>query len=465
MANVIKLKATSSPTFGIGIQNFTFDTNSISSPTTWVLPDNGSGYLKNDGSGGLVWDSSAFDSTTPYFIPSSETFTNNTNRQNLFYEPITVEGELVVNGELLDVSPLPQSFTSNPTPFYIPSGVSFTNYANSQVLFYEPITVEGELVVDGELLDVSPLPQSFTSNPTPFYIPSGVSFTNYANSQVLFAEEIAVDGELVIEGHMLDVTPPSPPLTNYWGNSSGSNFWASAPNTTSVSAIAGSTLSLAIGDNSHSYDNALAIGHSSSAGNYGTSLGIGASASYEFSNAIGSDSVTDTPGSTAIKSNGTFGSDLLCGYSIVQQRVATFDDTPMELMVGEDNVGTSTTQPSTGIVLRPFTTYVFETNIVATSVPGSPVSGDYYKGTTSTPERAAWNIKVVCGFDAVGSSFAFVGTPVITLLAKSTGASTWDAKVIADTVNGRPAFTVTGESGKTVLWNSTSHVTRIGYST
>ena len=101
--------------------------------------------------------------------------------------------------------------------------------------------------------------------PAPFYIPSGVSFTNYANSQVLFAEEIAVDGELVIEGHMLDVTPPSPPLTNYWGNSSGSNFWASAPNTTSVSAIAGSTLSLAIGDNSHSYDNALAIGHSSSA--------------------------------------------------------------------------------------------------------------------------------------------------------------------------------------------------------
>lgn len=103
MANYIKLKGSSSPTFGIGIQKFVFDTNSISTDTVWVLPDNASGLLKNDGSGNLSWDSSASDSTVPYYIAVGESFTVNVNRQALFNIPITVDGDLIVDGILVEV--------------------------------------------------------------------------------------------------------------------------------------------------------------------------------------------------------------------------------------------------------------------------------------------------------------------------------------------------------------------------
>ena len=103
MSNVIRIKATSSPTFGIGIQKFTFDANSLSSNTTWVLPDNAAGYLQNDGAGNLSWNSSATDSTVPYYIPVGQTFTVNENRQALFNIPITIDGDLVVDGLLVEV--------------------------------------------------------------------------------------------------------------------------------------------------------------------------------------------------------------------------------------------------------------------------------------------------------------------------------------------------------------------------
>ena len=103
MANYIKLRGTSAPTFGIGIQRFTFDTNSLTTDTTWVLPDNASGVLQNDGSGNLSWNTSSSDSTVPYYIAVGQTFTVNEFRQALAVCPITVDGDLVVDGYLIFV--------------------------------------------------------------------------------------------------------------------------------------------------------------------------------------------------------------------------------------------------------------------------------------------------------------------------------------------------------------------------
>ena len=533
MAFYPKQRGTSEGKFKIGFAGVDLDTSNVISPWTWKFPSTPgtAGFvLQTDGTGELSWVSpgAASDFTTPFFIPIGETFTNNANRQNLFSSPIEVEGELII---------------------------------------------------DGELNDVSPLPLSFTSNPTPFKIPYGKVFTNFANAQTLFIEQIEVEGELVVEGHMVDMTP-TPPLTptNDWGAISGQHFWAANPTNATTAAIASGANSFAIGDGAQSSNNqataigalsqtsgeyataigyaalasgrgsasigndaqttgygGVAIGISSRAGAYGTAIGSDAatnngiaigyladatgvdkivigsgcfgsgsstiqfgnsngisgnqitaigSATQAFANnttvlgyratttfansaAIGVDSFVDTPGAIALKANGTFGGDSksICGFSIVQQRIATFNDTPAELMTGDDNNTSSTTQPSTPIYLQPYTTYSFDTTIVATEVPGAPVSGDYYKGSAGGANRAAWNIKVVCAKDASGASFAFVGTPIVTVLAKSAGASSWDATVIADTVNGRPAFTVTGQSSTTILWNATSQVTRIGYTT
>jgi hypothetical protein len=57
--------------------------------------------------------SASGDSTTPYLIPTGETFTNNVDRQNLFAEPITVDGYLVVDGHLLEVTPTEPAVINN----------------------------------------------------------------------------------------------------------------------------------------------------------------------------------------------------------------------------------------------------------------------------------------------------------------------------------------------------------------
>lgn len=43
------------------------------------------------------------DSTVPYYIPLGETYTVNTNRQALYHLPIDVDGDLVIDGFLVEV--------------------------------------------------------------------------------------------------------------------------------------------------------------------------------------------------------------------------------------------------------------------------------------------------------------------------------------------------------------------------
>ncbi len=93
---------------GTGKNQFTIDASSLTTNTTWIIPNgNGTaGYvLSTDGTGNLSWIAvgSAQDQTTPYYIPTGETFTNNVNRQNLFSTAIEVDGTLEVDGLLIQV--------------------------------------------------------------------------------------------------------------------------------------------------------------------------------------------------------------------------------------------------------------------------------------------------------------------------------------------------------------------------
>lgn len=108
MAYRIKLDGTTKDAFEIGLKGITIAQPNVSSPWTLTLPPapGTSGYaLTTDGFGVTSWSAigAASDSTTPYFIPTGETFTNNLNRQNLFSANIDVEGVLVVDGQLIEV--------------------------------------------------------------------------------------------------------------------------------------------------------------------------------------------------------------------------------------------------------------------------------------------------------------------------------------------------------------------------
>lgn len=109
MANRIKIKGTSEKSFDIGLTNKqVFDASGFTANHTWVLPnsDGTAGYvLSTDGAGVLSWIAvgAASDNTTPYYIPVGDTFTNNLNRQNLFTTPITIDGDLVIDGLLIEV--------------------------------------------------------------------------------------------------------------------------------------------------------------------------------------------------------------------------------------------------------------------------------------------------------------------------------------------------------------------------
>ena len=112
--------------------------------------------------------------------------------------------------------------TSNsaaPMPYYVPAGQSFIVPTNFQGLFAQPIEIDGELVVDGELHDVS----RWISTP---------------NNQVLFSENnfpvgqagftftpstgnLDLPGNLIVKGDILPLTSNTYSLgssTNRWKN-------------------------------------------------------------------------------------------------------------------------------------------------------------------------------------------------------------------------------------------------------
>ena len=62
--------------------------------------------LTTDGAGNLSFTtvSSGGGGQMPYYIPTGESYTIETNKQGLFAIPITVDGDLYVNGVLVQVS-------------------------------------------------------------------------------------------------------------------------------------------------------------------------------------------------------------------------------------------------------------------------------------------------------------------------------------------------------------------------
>ena len=221
--------------------------------------------------------------------------------------------------------------------------------------------------------------------------------------------------------------------------------------------------------------NATCVGNGANAtGSRGTSFGYGATASGSFSTALGAGTAataqhtvcvgysatttnagsmffgtgtnvnTDFVGQILFKT-GAFASDASALISFVIPYIVTTDATPTELKTGD---GTSTSSPTGVIVLTNDSSYIFDCDIIA-------------RNTATDTQSSAWNLKFAIRRGTNAASTALIGSATKTVIGQDSGTTGWDVSVTADTTNGRPNISVTGEASKTIRWVANIRMTKV----
>ena len=133
------------------------------------------------------------------------------------------------------------------------------------------------------------------------------------------------------------------------------------------------------------------------------------------------------------------------GSSLLTYWTTTTTTTPVEIGSGSN---TTATAPTGRIVLDNASTYMFNCDIVGR------------KSATGT-DYAAFNVQFLISREANAGTTALVGTPKIDVIAKTSGAATWNVTVAADTTNGRPNISVTGQATTTIRWVANIRMTKV----
>jgi hypothetical protein len=165
----------------------------------------------------------------------------------------------------------------------------------------------------------------------------------------------------------------------------------------------------------------------------GNAVGLGNRATVEFTGEI------------------TFGVSYLSAQgdakiSVAGLRAVTTSATPVE--VGSHFEFTGSTTNTTFIVLTNDSSYIFDCDIIA-------------RNTATDTESKAWNVKFAIRRGTSAANTALIGTATKTVIGEDTGTSGWDVSVTADTTNGRPNISVTGEAAKTIRWVANIRMTKV----
>ena len=205
---------------------------------------------------------------------------------------------------------------------------------------------------------------------------------------------------------------------------------------------------------------ALAAGSSCSAvGQYSAALGDGASASALGCYAIGYQVTAGFNSSVVIGFVGS-NTEMVGEVTFARGRSSATNDRKQSLlMLSTQTTNATTTEmglasgyneatPTNRIVLSNDSSYIFDCDIVA-------------RNTATDTESAMYNLKFGIRRGAAAANTAIVGTPVLTVIGEDAGASAWDIAVTADTTNGRPNITVTGETAKTIRWVGSVMMTKV----
>ena len=111
-------------------------------------------YLRTDGTGNLSWDdvgniSSNRVAVMPYLVPTGESYILNTNFQGLYSQPITIDGELTVDGMLIEIN---DTIQSNPTEVLFDTNGTATGNTGFTFLAYNGnLNVPGNINVTGSV--------------------------------------------------------------------------------------------------------------------------------------------------------------------------------------------------------------------------------------------------------------------------------------------------------------------------
>lgn len=189
---------------------------------------------------------------------------------------------------------------------------------------------------------------------------------------------------------------------------------------------------------------ARGVGIGSSAPASGVSVGEALTNSQGCSIAIGQNTTVEMNGEFTL-GFGTFSSSGDNKVSIIGARQTTTSATSAEL--GLAAYRSSDTTPTGRIILANNAAYIFDCDIVARQ--------------NATGAMSAWNLKFAFKRGAAAANAALMGSPTATLIAQDSGASAWAVAVTADTTNGRPAISVTGEASKTIRWVANIRMTKV----
>ena len=133
--------------------------------------------------------------------------------------------------------------------------------------------------------------------------------------------------------------------------------------------------------------------------------------------------------------------------STVHLWCSTANATPTELGTGS-GTATATTTPTGRIVLTNDSSYIFDCDIIA-------------RNTGTDTESSAWNLKFAIRRGTNAASTALIGSATKTVIGQDSGTTGWDVSVTADTTNGRPNISVTGEASKTIRWVANIRMTKV----
>lgn len=245
----------------------------------------------------------------------------------------------------------------------------------------------------------------------------------------------------------------------------GDNARATGSSSTALGSgtNASNTQSTAVGNNSTATGSrGTAFGYASTAsGSFSTALGESSTCNVTYGTALGKAATVNIAGGICLASNGTnIGMEMpgqvsfLTGgfasydkplISILPMYVVTTTATPTELKLGD---GTATNSPTSVIALSADSSYIFDCDVVA-------------RNTATDAESAMYNLKFGIRRGTNAASTTLVGTPVLTVIGEDTGTTGWDVTVTADTTNGRPNISVTGEAAKTIRWVAWVRMTKV----
>lgn len=218
----------------------------------------------------------------------------------------------------------------------------------------------------------------------------------------------------------------------------GAGNLANSSNAADAIVIGNGTIAFTGGTGDGAY--CIAIGSSSRVGDTGYTNNIAASI------AMGRQALANMSGMFSLGIGGQFSTSGDKQIAFLAYHATSTAGTAVEIGASAD--GNATTTPTARIILSNDTSYIFDCDIIA-------------RNTATDTESKAWNLKFAIRRGTNAASTALIGTATTTIIGEDTGTSAWAVAVTADTTNGRPNISVTGEASKTIRWVANIRMTKV----